>query len=330
MNLKFLTILAFGMISASCFGQNIQLTAYDFNSRTEENIIFNKLDTIKKTQPHVPNDSALQLENYYSDLRYINSDFSPLFRTRDLFGDVKQFPSSAVVKLIYYIDGQEVSTCTGTLIAEDFIITAAHCTTRGQGKFPDRILVLPLYDNGDSEYLNSLISVEKAYFLSDFNFLEDDDRSNYDMAIYKINTKLGNKLGYIGLDPKQNLPSRIYTFSYPNKTTISYLEAIKEDYTDSLVIEAIDKVIEKNKLKTPDFNRNNQYFYFGNIFKHDINQSYFEGGSPYTIPGESGASRITENFYLVGIYSSWLNDITYSTNNSLLISAFITILLNED
>lgn len=326
-------ILTFGL----SFGQTIEISSYDFESKKENLITIAMSDSVGSIQPNFYENKKVDLKKMYSPLKFYNSDVSPLFRTRDLLGGVNTFPSSAVVKLVKFKNGEEVSTCTGTLISDNYLITAAHCLRTDYKDYPEKISILPMYDNGKNNMKVDSIFVIKSFVLKSY-VNNDSDPNCSDIALYKINKNIGKELGHIGLNINKNpdATSPIYTFTYPHKSTSYHLNKVKSQHTDTIVIKELERLIEISDFTTPDFKNTNQYFKYGKI-EIEPQSNSFKMKIPYVIPGESGGSWITDDYYFLGVNSKLQMasnegidafNVTYCRNEKLL-AAFLKIIQHE-
>mgnify|MGYP001062832130 CR=1 FL=1 len=82
---------------------------------------------------------------------------------------------------------------------------------------------------------------------------------------------------------------------------------------------------------TPDFNKRNQYFEVLNVFLD--NQKNLKYTMPYSIPGKSGSSRISKDYYLYGVRSVYYNGFETSKDVMIrneILNSFIQIIQNKE
>ncbi len=116
----------------------------------------------------------------------------------------RNYPWSAVGKIEGVgADGSGYS-CTGTLIAEDVVLTNAHCVVNSETKKVSKaITFLPNLVNGVVKSKNDVAYATNVYYGTDFKNGDLADYAN-DWAILKLNKPIGQKYGYLGW---KSLPS---------------------------------------------------------------------------------------------------------------------------
>ncbi len=88
--------------------------------------------------------------------------------------------------------------CTGALIAEDIVITNAHCVIDPEnGKLSQRIQFLPNVIDGKVQDTRDIVEVVDVVYGTDFKDGAKLDAN--DWALMKINKPLGRKYGYLGV-----------------------------------------------------------------------------------------------------------------------------------
>jgi len=88
--------------------------------------------------------------------------------------------------------------CTGALIAEDIVLTNAHCVIDPEnGKLSQRIQFLPNVIDGKVQDTRDVANVTQVVYGTDFK--EGATLNANDWAVMKINKPLGRKYGYLGV-----------------------------------------------------------------------------------------------------------------------------------
>lgn len=126
--------------------------------------------------------------------------------------------------------------CTGTLIADDMVLTNAHCVIDPEThQLSQKILFLPNVINGVLSNDRDTATVEQVIYGTDFKSDSAINQTN-DWAIMKIDKPLGRKYGYLGwkslpaaalVSNKEKLFFVGYSGDFPNpeKKGYEYLSA---------------------------------------------------------------------------------------------------------
>jgi M6 family metalloprotease-like protein len=120
--------------------------------------------------------------------------------TRTAVIDTLEFPSRAVVQIVFKSKTGENHLCSGSLISEDTVLTAGHCIHSGsnQGELYSDYVVYP----GRNKIVKPFGScgVVKAYTLQGWVAAEAVyDTRNYDIGALKLDCKVGRSTGWFGL-----------------------------------------------------------------------------------------------------------------------------------
>ncbi|MGB3309599.1 MAG: trypsin-like peptidase domain-containing protein [Nodosilinea sp.] len=110
----------------------------------------------------------------------------------------QSFPWTAVGQIYGVKANGEAYTCTGALVAEDIVLTNAHCVLNPDtGEFSQKIAFLPNLING------RLVSDEDAAFAVDVlagtSFVNQPNANADDWAFVKLDKPLGMKYGTLGM-----------------------------------------------------------------------------------------------------------------------------------
>ncbi len=303
---------------------------YNLIDKTKKILPFKKETVTKSIKPHIGKYSPLYLKKYKSLPKLKESEASFLFRTRDLVDNMKQFPITSVTKMLKYKKGKRTTGCTATFVNERFLITAAHCIYNPKEGYPDKVELKILYDNGVGE---KTVDVKKVYHKKHYQEGTPFDANSYDISLIEIEEPLGKDLGYLGLFSQTELNNRLntwqtmYSLSYPHISSADLKEIeMNNEKVDSLK-NKYKAEIQKSRGATPDFNKRNQYFEVLNVFLD--NQKNYKYIMPYSIPGKSGSARISEDYYLYGVRSVFLNNYKTSMDIMLrneILNSFIQIM----
>lgn len=307
------------------------IVQFDLSSRAKKILTFKREIATKGIKPHTGKYAPIRLSKYSSLPKLKESNASFLFRTHHLVDSMQQYPITAVAKTLQYRKGDRTRGCTATFVSENFLITAAHCFYDNSKGYPDKIELKIMYDNGIAE---RIVNVKKVYHKKHYREGVPFDANSYDIGLIEIEEPLGKELGYIGLlsqvelDKKFNSWQKMYSFSYPHTSSaeLDELEMKSKKFDASKRKKYVEK-IQKSRLLTPDFSNRNQYFEVLNIFLD--NQKNYKYIIPYSIPGKSVSARISEDFYLYGVRSFYLNNAKISIDvqpRNEILNSFIKII----
>jgi protease YdgD len=115
------------------------------------------------------------------------------------------YPWTAVGQIVGFMPDGSSYTCTGTLVADDLVLTNAHCAVDpATGEYSQRIVFLPNLVNGRLTNNDDVAAVTGVLLGTDF--AEDRSPEPDDWALMSIDKPLGQTYGTIGLAP---LPSEV-------------------------------------------------------------------------------------------------------------------------
>ena len=129
----------------------------------------------------------------------------PEFRRRGIIGWddripmlSRKYPWSAIGRVQGFNNDGGSYHCTGTLIAEDVVLTNAHCVINSKTRqFSQKILFLPNVINGKVANESDIAVVEDVIYGTDFTGTDLQNQVN-DWAVLKLNKPIGLKYGYLG------------------------------------------------------------------------------------------------------------------------------------
>jgi len=122
-------------------------------------------------------------------------------------GKTTRYPLRALGQLIMISSDNSEGTCSATLISPKHLLTAAHCVyDQDSQSFFKNIYFIPGRDGDIIPY--GMYGATHAYIPKDYPS-STFRKNNADVAVLKLSTSLGDKLGYLGYKEFQEIPKTI-------------------------------------------------------------------------------------------------------------------------
>lgn len=261
-------VLALVLISYASYSQERFIVVHDVKTHTADTIPFVEFDaTIErdKTDYYIGNydNEVIELpQKPATEDLFPKSQFTRRKKASDVY-DINNYPIRTSVKLYSMHEGKLYHICSGSLVSDNFVLTAAHCISEINENVlkGDSIFVAPVFNNGDYSNQFEPSYVNKVFFLKDWKL------GNTDLALLQLEKNIGITTGWlsIGFDKVDSSFKEgiFFKFSYPGT---------------------------KGFDSTENYNGSHLYFYYG-LSDYVSTYNYGAKGT-YGIPGESGSSLV--------------------------------------
>jgi len=220
-------IVLFSQISS--YAQMDTVVVFDIQSQTEYIIPIGPFDTIENNDYVIGNsgqwDDLLQLDLELPINLPPNASFSDLVIAKDHF-DLLKYPIRTNVAIVWYDTiHEQYATCSGSLIANNIVLTSGHClggySVNGDFLWKrDGMHVSPSHSEGLPQPSIGKIKVEKYVILKTY-FDQEHYTGKDDFGMLILEEPIGDLIGYLGYgfnnDSAFFTDPIFYSFSYPGE-----------------------------------------------------------------------------------------------------------------
>lgn len=279
-----LFILFFIVINAKAQKLSDTIFVYDLNSRLNAQILPISYDTSKtfgatgSAIGSLGNKVLLPITTPTTNL-FPGTAFTNLIPAQKKF-NVADYPVRVAVSILSYYGGTVNTTCGGTIVGKDFVLSGAFCGIDIDDKqLADSIVVLPAFDNGACAQPMSRQAVSKIYSCGE---LFDDIGGN---VLMQLESDAGSTTGWVGI-------------AY-NQDNAFFTDKVMHKFSHPAGINPFDS--------TEVYNGDTMYYNYGEVQGYN-SWIQVSGGKP-GIPGQGGSSFLyTDNseYFVMGslAYSS--------------------------
>jgi len=197
------------------------------------------------------------------------------------FYTLTDYPIRTAIKIFGYRADTLRKSCSGILVGESFVITAAHCafyvkkpdSLKNRPLIYDSMYVVPAFDNGIHPEKLPISNVNQVFIFKSFY----EDRYFEDYALLKLEKPIGRIVGYTSIafnnDPAYFEDRIFHKFSYPN---------IVSPFDSTLV-----------------YNGDTMYYNYGKGVTTDhpfiLDRLVIQSGDAKGVPGQSGSTFLYTN-----------------------------------